>query len=212
MMTRDLRIRHAIEDDSDAIIWLIDEASDWLSLKGTDQWARPWPNRKARDERVHRGLCAGRTWIVEDPDGVVATVTCRRNGDRQLWSDREQAEPALYMSRLIVSRRAAGEEIGSQLIDWVGHRAFHEWTANWIRIDVWTTNHALHAYYINRGFTLSRFYHDPDYPSGALFQKATSDIISSKIFYPEITSRVMTSRQTDPDREHWSSRQAEPAL
>ena len=212
MMSRFLRIRHAIADDVGAIVGLIDEASAWLRLKGTDQWARPWPDRRARDQRVRRGLHAGRTWIAEDHHGIVATVACHRNGSRELWDDLERAEPALYMSRLIVSRRVAGQEIGSRLIDWVGHRAFREWTANWIRVDVWTTNQALHNYYLNQGFAFRRFYRDPAYPSGALFQKPTADITDPDIFDLVIDSEVEISGETHPNHMHWPAEQLEAAL
>ena len=45
--------------------------------------------------------------------------------------------------------------------------------AQWIRVDVWRSNKELHAYYERRGFTSCGESSDPDYPSGALFQKPT---------------------------------------
>ena len=44
-MTETLRIRRATADDMETIVDdLIDDARAWLPSKGTDQWARPWPN------------------------------------------------------------------------------------------------------------------------------------------------------------------------
>ena len=53
------------------------------------------------------------------------------------------------------------------------------WSAKWVRIDVWTTNEALHNYYEKRGFQyykVCEFKEDEYYPSAALFQKPTAEI------------------------------------
>jgi hypothetical protein len=64
------------------------------------------------------------------------------------------------------------------MIDWAGLRAVRDWSAQWIRIDVWTTNEALRNYYEKRGFRFCREcpFDQDTYPSGALFQKPTSEV------------------------------------
>jgi GNAT superfamily N-acetyltransferase len=177
-MTDNLRIRRGTARDADMIIGLIDEAAEWLRGKDTDQWARPWPNRAARDGRVRRGLRNGHTWIAEAAGRPVATVTSRAHGNQDLWTRPEQNAPAVYVSRLIVTRSAAGLGVGSAMIDWAGERGVRDWNAQWIRIDVWTTNVALHNYYEKRGFRFCRIASckAEDYPSAALFEKPTSEI------------------------------------
>jgi ribosomal protein S18 acetylase RimI-like enzyme len=183
-MTDTLLVRPAGLDDMPAIIDLIEDAATWLRTKGTDQWDKPWPNRKARDNRVANGLRLKRTWLVVDhTDNPVATVTCRRYPNQKLWTRAEQLEPAIYVSRLIVARRHAGRGIGEALIDWAGKWAQKQWKAEWIRIDVWTTNNALREYYEKRGFIFCRELlfsddtpWDERYPSAALFQKPIGTI------------------------------------
>jgi GNAT superfamily N-acetyltransferase len=179
-MTETLRIRRAAADDMETIIELIDDARAWLPGKGTDQWAEPWPNPAARDARVLRDLKAGRTWLVEEDDEApVATVTCNDKGNRRLWTPKEQLVNAVYMARLIVRRSRAGEGIGEALVNWTGSRGVRCWSAKWIRIDVWTTNEALHNYYEKRGFQhykVCEFKESEYYPSAALFQKTTAEI------------------------------------
>jgi GNAT superfamily N-acetyltransferase len=177
-MTDNLRIRRGTTGDADTIIGMIDEAADWLRGKGTDQWARPWPNRAARDGRVRRGLRNGHTWIAEDAGRPIATITYRPHGNRKLWTRREDQTPAVYVSRLIVTRSAAGFGVGAAMIDWAAAQAVNDWNAQWTRIDVWTTNVALHNYYEKRGFRHLRIAQcqAEDYPSAALFQKPTSEI------------------------------------
>jgi len=180
-MTETLRIRRAAADDMEAIIGLIDDARAWLPGKGTDQWAKPWPTPAARDARVLRDLKAGRTWLVhEDGDDTpVATVTCNDKGNRRLWTPEEQLVSAIYIARLIVRRSRAGERIGEALVDWAGACGLRCWSAQWIRIDVWTTNDALHNYYEKRGFQhykVCEFKEDEYYPSARLFQKPTTEI------------------------------------
>jgi GNAT superfamily N-acetyltransferase len=173
-----LQVRRAAADDLLVILGLIDEAATWLRTKNTDQWARPWPNQVARDARVRQGIRGGNTWIAEEHGTLVATLTYRPHGNHALWTQHERNEPAVYVSRLIVSREVSGLGIGAAMIDWAGQRAARDWGAHWIRIDVWTTNMALHNYYQARGFRFCRMCpFDPwVYPSAALFQKPISEV------------------------------------
>jgi ribosomal protein S18 acetylase RimI-like enzyme len=176
------QVRLATPDDQPIILDMIEEAAEWLKTKGTSQWKRPWPNENERDARVLRGLLAGRTWLVEDYGVPVATVTHRPDGNPDLWNEAELHEPAGYISRLIVSRKYAHTGTGAALADWAGARARYEYQAESLRIDVWTTNIPLHAYYKRQGFHFVRFCPDRNYPSAALFFKPTADIAFSAIF------------------------------
>lgn len=175
------RLRLAAQGDVTAILDLINWSAKWLrERKNTDQWARPWPNESARDARVKQGIKNRLTWMVEDHQGaLVGTVTCREKGSSKLWNRRELLQPAVYVSRLIVAREHAGQHVGSALLDWAGQRGMEQWGATSIRVDVWTTNHGLHAYYRRNGFSHLRTLEFKDrweYPSAALFQKPTAAI------------------------------------
>lgn len=175
-----MRIAQAAPEHLDVILGLIEDARTWLQGKDTNQWAVPWPDRATRDARVLRGLENGKTWIVWDDDVPAATVTMARQVNPEVWSEPEclcdLSEQAVYVHRLITARQYAYRGLGSQLIDWAGLRASRRYGAEWIRIDVWTSNLALHDYYQKRGFEPCGFCRDPQYPSGALFQKPVSRI------------------------------------
>jgi hypothetical protein len=181
-MTTTMRIVRAAgtRENLEAVLGLIEEASTWLGTNGTDQWAKPWPNKKSRDARVLRGLQVGKTWIVWDGEIPAATVTVATRSNPAVWRqpacECDLSEPAVYVHRLITSRNYAGRGLGAELIDWAGLRGQLDYTAKWIRIDVWTSNLALHDYYRRRGFEPCGYCADPSYPSGALFQKRVSKI------------------------------------
>jgi GNAT superfamily N-acetyltransferase len=188
-MSEILQVRRGAADDFELILAMIDEAATWLRDKQTDQWAQPWPSRTSRDERVRRGLRDGGTWIVEENGAPIATITYRPTGNLRLWTRRERRQPSVYVSRLIVCRSHAGLGIGEAIVNWAGLRALRDWGGQWIRIDVWTTNAALHNYYEKRGFHFRRVaevkeipnrngrHGGPDrWPSAALFQKPTDEV------------------------------------
>jgi ribosomal protein S18 acetylase RimI-like enzyme len=78
---------------------------------------------------------------------------------------------------MVVSRAFAGRGLGAALLDWAGLRARRLHGACWVRVDVWTTNTALHAYYQRQGFVFCGFSNTSRYyPSAALFQKETGRI------------------------------------
>jgi ribosomal protein S18 acetylase RimI-like enzyme len=120
---------------------------------------------------IARSVEAGHTWCVEDErDAVIATLTIDQKTFPGLWTPEEEAQPAWYVHRLIVSRSANCPGLGGQLLDWAGSRAAKA-GARWVRVDVWTTNDALQRYYQREGFNHVRTVVRDDYPSGALLQR-----------------------------------------
>ncbi len=121
--------------DLGRVIGLVEEAAAWLRAKGTDQWARPWPSRGERDERIRADILARKTWIAWDGDIAAATITVEDRPDEILRRDWDEAR-ATYVHRLVVSRNYAGISLGAALLNWAGRRAAAE-GAVWVRIDVW---------------------------------------------------------------------------
>jgi len=195
-MSDNFHIRRATSEDATAIIGMLDEAGAFLATKSTDQWRRPWPSRIARDARIQRGIQDRHTWIAEDQGEPVATITYKKYGNQDLWTARELRDPAVYACRLVVRRKWAGNQIGAALIDWAGYRALQAWKAQWIRIDVWTTNIALHRYYEKQGFRPVRIPESDDSrsrPSAAMFQKPTEEVNEvAATRFTEIIGRTIT--------------------
>jgi RimJ/RimL family protein N-acetyltransferase len=160
--------RRARLEDHQTIVNLIKDAASWLHSKGTDQWARPWPSEPERDERIARGLESGATWMMWDGSTAVATITAYTQGFDRLWTPEELAQPSVYVHRLVVAREYSGRGIGAALIGWAAGQ--HD--AGRVRVDVWSTNQALHRYYEGIGFRFLRVADYPGYPSGALFERS----------------------------------------
>jgi GNAT superfamily N-acetyltransferase len=175
-----LQIALASTQDLDTVLGLIEDAKSWLCSKDTDQWEKPWPDAAERDRRVLVGLRNKKTWIVWDGDIAAATITCTTRRNNAVWANpactANLAERAVFVHRLITSRKYAGSGLGAELIDWAGLWGCREYGAKWIRIDVWRTNTRLHGYYISKGFKPCGECADLDYPSGALFQKPVAGI------------------------------------
>jgi GNAT superfamily N-acetyltransferase len=170
-----LVLQRATREDFEAVRSLLTEASRWLESKDTDQWAEPWPDQNGRYERILRAIEAGRTWIAWEGTQPAATLTASPN-DHMMWPEESRQDAAVYVRRMVVSRRYAGRGLGGQLLDWAGLRASHEYGARWVRVDVWTTNIRLHDYYRGQGFTRGGTCPINGYPSAALFQKPVDQI------------------------------------
>jgi GNAT superfamily N-acetyltransferase len=168
-----MRLNRAQARHLPVILGLIDDAVDQrLRHLDTDQWEKPWPTREERDARVLRGLTGGKTWIVWDGDTAAATVTIAMQANVEVWpAELDRDEPAVYVHRLITRKAYHGQGLGAALVDWAGSQGAQQYGARSTRIDVWTTNAKLHAYYQRIGFVHVGFCHDSGYPSGALFQK-----------------------------------------
>ena len=185
-MNTTFTIRLATVSQQPIVLKLITNASVWLRGKGTDQWARPWPDERRRDQRVRRGLELGETWIVWAGDVPAATMTICQHANPDVWGEKG-SDAAVYVHRLVVSRDHAGLDLGGLMIDWAVQREFALRPIEWVRVDVWTTNTDLHEYYERQGFIRCGSCPDPRYPSGALFQKAADGALKSD------TSRIIES-------------------
>jgi GNAT superfamily N-acetyltransferase len=159
-------IRPGRPDDVATILRWRTETAAWLSRQyGSDQWTIPFP-----PERVLATITAGQTFMVHrrDQEAPVATITVNDFADPVLWTPEERADPARYVHKLTVVRSEAGRELGVLLLDWAGQKAATA-GARWLRLDCWSTNHHLHAYYRKHGFAHVRTVHER--ASGALFQR-----------------------------------------
>ena len=168
-----LALRQAAPDELDIILEMVSESARWLRDKGIDQWAKPWPDEASRNQRIARDLAAGRTWLVLDGTEVAGTITIDP-ADTGVWPTHARQENAVYVRKVIVRRLYAGRGLGALLFDWAADVAARVHGANWIRVDVWTTNRPLHAYYRRLGFQSRGQAEDPEYPSRALFERSTS--------------------------------------
>ncbi|WP_446034034.1 GNAT family N-acetyltransferase [Streptomyces olivaceus] len=126
------------------------EAEGWLRTMGTDQWSDPETGDRAI-AKWHSSIDEGRAWVVVDEAGEVLATVSRGPVDRDFWTDSDRPETALYMYKLIVSRAAAGRNLGARVVDWISRLAALE-GRTWVRIDTWRTNTGLHAYYERLGF------------------------------------------------------------
>lgn len=151
-------VTRATPADVDTIMSWRREREAWLAAKGEDQWSIPLP-RSAMAATV----AAGHTWLVFGEDEPVATITLtgwpaaadlwKPDVDPEpLWHPQDEPTDALYVSKMMVPLARSGSELGAELLDWAGGQA-HEAGLTWLRLDSWTTNDGLHAYYVRQGFS-----------------------------------------------------------
>ncbi|MFI2611220.1 GNAT family N-acetyltransferase [Kitasatospora sp. NPDC018619] len=163
-----LYLRAAVPADLPRLAALRAEAAAWIALEhGSAQWSAPYDA-----ERGLALIARGATVVAAaQPYGeALATLTLRPAGSPRLWSEEELAVPARYLSSFTVDRRHAGRGVGARLADWAAWRAARA-GAGLLRVNVWSDNAALHAYYRARGWRWVRT--APGSRSGALFERPT---------------------------------------
>jgi len=175
-------LRLAMPAEADTIKELVTETAQWLRGKDTDQWATPWPDATGRDKRIEDDVLDGHTWIVWDDDICAGTISLdlRYPLDAEanpVWPVHRLGERALYVHRVVVRRCYKGQGLGAGLLDWASAKAVDLIGKPLLRVDVWTSNSALHKYYMAKGFDRCG-YREPDelpnYPARALFERRIS--------------------------------------
>jgi GNAT superfamily N-acetyltransferase len=162
-----VRIRAGRPADVAVVLALMDEAVAWMvERRQTGQWGtEPMSERLSFVERVEEWQREGGLRIAETDEGE--TVGALIVGDAQPYV-REAGEPELYVILLVTSRRAAGQGIGTALVE----RAVEEARAKGVsllRVDSWAGAPRLVEWYEEQGFTPVERFHVGDW-EGQLYE------------------------------------------
>jgi GNAT superfamily N-acetyltransferase len=151
-------VRRATLPDVDVIMTWRRERVGWLAQRGEEQWSIPLPR-----SAIATTVSAGQTWMVWDGEHPVGTFTLTAYTDidslwkpahdspEALWYPEDDPSDALYVAKMMIPLRYAGQGLGDEMLDWAGGRAFDA-GVTWLRLDAWTTNERLHDYYRSKGF------------------------------------------------------------
>ncbi|MBF6099218.1 GNAT family N-acetyltransferase [Nocardia cyriacigeorgica] len=167
-------IRPAGLADLGTICRLRVQRTAWLSARGSDQWTVAGRGLPIEIFARSVGHCldAGETWIAEVCGRPAGTITVNDRADQGLWEPEELSD-AVIVHYMIVDLRYAGRGVGRRLLAHAGELA-REFEREWVRLDAWTTNTDLHAYYRSAGFRLARIAGPAAQgPSRALFERRT---------------------------------------
>lgn len=155
------------ESDRELIHQIRKDAEDWLEERNIDQYRRgvdPAVVRRNIDRQIDAHQFFG--WQV---DGRVVAVVALTEPD-DLWTDAERAEPQTYIGRLLVASDQHGHSHGAAVVEAVAAEA-RDHGDKWLRLNCWSTNTKLHAYYESIGFRHVRTVDVPGRMSGALFER-----------------------------------------
>lgn len=165
-----MTIRRAVPGDLRTVLSILHSVQRWLREQGQDQW--PDGSLSLGPARVGRQIRYGEFWIASDGPDPVAVIALSRNADLDFWSPAEVTEPAMYVSKAAVLRKAAGRGLGALLLRWAVDRAWDQGLES-VRLDVWKTNDALQRYYWRQDWQYLRTVEAKGRNSGALFWRPT---------------------------------------
>ncbi|WP_261556520.1 GNAT family N-acetyltransferase [Frankia tisae] len=175
----DVLIRPAQPGGENIVLDLLAEAAAWLRGRGITQWPPRFPTSSIRGQ-----IAAEEALLMGDVPRPLATLAIAED-DRQLWD--ADTEPAYYISRLAVARRASGADLGYRIIDWVaGKAAERGW--QYVRLATASNNPALRRYYKRADFQ-----HVADPPCArwptSLYQRKVSSAQQHSLPRPAMASK-----------------------
>jgi GNAT superfamily N-acetyltransferase len=149
-------IVEAAEEALDDFILLLEQTGKWLWKKGIKQW-EPGTLQKGRGklERYVKEGCL----ILAKRDGKLAGG-CILSTVNPCWP--KESEEAMYLNSLAVARFAAGEGLGTKIIEGCAE-AVRRRGKRYIRLDCWDGNDFLKAYYQREGFKMLEAVPEDDY-------------------------------------------------
>lgn len=142
-----MRSRPANGDEVGAFIELLEDAAAWMGARGIDQW-RPGSMRAQRGAFV-AAQTRGEIWVREQAGRISGGAVLRSEPD-PIWADLPVAD-AMYVSKLVVARDAAGGHLGASILSDLELIA-RDRGAKWMRLDCVASNESLARYYQRRGY------------------------------------------------------------
>ncbi|MEV6095063.1 GNAT family N-acetyltransferase [Nocardia sp. NPDC051981] len=189
------------------------QRTSWLAARGSDQWTRAGRGLPIETfaRSVAHAVRQDETWIAEVDGEAAGTITVNDRADENLWSPGELAD-AVIIHYMIVDLRFAGTRVGETLLAHAARLA-REQHRTWVRLDAWTTNTDLHAYYLRAGFHLARIAGpEATGPSRALFERPTAAWPHPVTTRPTLAAGETTRCTLNPDPTSIWSRSHNPLL
>jgi len=134
-------------DDVDAFVVLLEDAAQWMTDRGIEQWR---PGAMAAQRAMFADAQAkAELLVVKEAGRILGGVVLRAEPD-PIWTDRP-AVTALYLSKLVVARSRIGERLGERILAEAEHIAADR-AAGSLRLDCVASNHRLVRYYQRLGY------------------------------------------------------------
>lgn len=164
-----IHIRPAVPEDLKVLVAMRQERISWLAERGSDQWQVGLTVDGFAD-RVAASIAANQTYVaVDENHEVIGTIAVDKWTNPDLWSETELAE-SVIVHRMITWPRATNSGIGAVLLKHANKIALNL-GCPWVRLDAWTNNTDLHAYYQRAGFRHVRTVDGHKSKSTALFER-----------------------------------------
>ena len=108
-------------------------------------------------------------------DGEISFLFSVCYSDEFVWRERN-AEPAIYMHRMVVNPKYKGRKLAKTAFDWAKEEAFKKGIKR-IRLDTWADNPQIIDYYKSFGFNFVEYFSTPDTPDLPLQQRGNEVIL-----------------------------------
>jgi GNAT superfamily N-acetyltransferase len=145
MKAKMLHIRQASPPDTVKVAEILAEAARWLEQRGMLMWR----DDELVPARLAADVAAGLVFIAESDHGPAGVVKFQLE-DAEFWPDVPSGDSA-FVHRLAVSRRFAGGEVSSTLLNWAIERA-RSLGKKYLRLDCEASRPKLRALYERFGF------------------------------------------------------------
>lgn len=126
---------------------ILEGARQWLLSKGINQWpypiAKDWLAKRISEHEVYLASVNGIT---------IGTVTIQWS-DEETWG--EMPDDAGYIHQIAIRRDFKGNGLGMGLLGWAEKRIASQ-NKQFARLDCWSENPKLCAYYENAGYIFQR--------------------------------------------------------
>lgn len=144
-----LKPRPATEADLVDIARLYAEAAEWMDSRGIPQWTSSGKRSQGDlENQLRHRLEVHETYVIEDAEGVAATVTLQNKDDEHFPGDKTRA---LYIHGLLIRRSLGGQGLGASLLRWAENVA-RERGYSRTRLDFISPNERLKRYYEDFGY------------------------------------------------------------
>jgi GNAT superfamily N-acetyltransferase len=159
----DVRIIRAQQDELNAVLEVLEEASRWLLSKGLET---RWSASPVFRQNIKDNIDRGEVYVVKGVGGIIGTITLQWS-DRKFWG--EVPSDAGYVHKLAIRRSNGGKGLGLRMLQWAETKARTE-AKKYLRLDCLASNKTIRQYYEKAGYVHVRDTVEPGWKA-SLYEK-----------------------------------------
>jgi ribosomal protein S18 acetylase RimI-like enzyme len=146
-------VERASAENTTEVMSLLVNTAEWLLMKGSTQWNGLLKGEDSSN--TPEAISRGEVYLFKKDYRVAGMVILMQEPsawDRDLWGEVSGDHSAIYLHRLAIDRKFAGQDVGKHIMRWVDGAVPEQLGKHVVRLDCLASISVLNDFYRDLGY------------------------------------------------------------